>query len=173
MLSWRDFSGHLEHYKDLQREAERERRIEWLLGERKTRGHLHHRVFTSLGRYLATWGHHLQNRYGLAPGAPEHRAPNPRVVVPPKADPVVPMLGREWYETLTEPSDLLRICGPVGKADALQAKTCEISSEPVGHRIPASCQENLGFNKRIADRCQMTGCEEWPASQAELGVHAG
>ena len=64
MLGWRDVVAQQERYKDLQREAERDRLIlhELALIERKNRFHC--RAMTRLGRGLVSWGWRLQQRYG-------------------------------------------------------------------------------------------------------------
>ena len=65
MLGWRDVLAHLEHYKDLQREAEEERRIRRLLAGRERRDRFQSRVLTGLGCRLVAWGCRLQERYGF------------------------------------------------------------------------------------------------------------
>jgi hypothetical protein len=64
MLGWRDVVAHQERYKDLRREAERDRLIlhELALIERENR--LRCRAITWLGRSLVSWGWRLQERYG-------------------------------------------------------------------------------------------------------------
>ena len=74
MLGWRDVVAQQERYKDLQREADRDRLIlhELALIERKNRFHC--RAMTGLGRGLVSWGWRLQQRYGAGlevPALPE------------------------------------------------------------------------------------------------------
>jgi len=75
-LVYRDFFVYREHYKDLLREAERNRLVRQALAGRESRDRFHCRALTWLGRRLVAWGWRLQERYSAATAAPALRAAN-------------------------------------------------------------------------------------------------
>jgi len=75
-LVYRDFFVYREHYKDLLREAERNRLVRQALAGRESRDRFHCRALTWLGRRLVAWGCRLQERYSAAATAPALRAAN-------------------------------------------------------------------------------------------------
>ena len=75
-LSGRDFLVYREHYKDLLREAERNRLIRQVLAGRESCDRFHCRALTWLGCRLVAWGWRLQERYSAAAMAPALRAAN-------------------------------------------------------------------------------------------------
>ena len=63
MLKWTDYLVAQEHYKDLLREAEKERRARQALIGRDRRNRLYCRALTWMGCQLVVLGLHLQKRY--------------------------------------------------------------------------------------------------------------
>lgn len=70
MLNWLIFSVQQAHYKDLLREAEKDRLIRKALADRPKRTCLQHQALVWLGRRLVVWGRGLLERYGAVAEAP-------------------------------------------------------------------------------------------------------
>ncbi|MBC7232674.1 MAG: hypothetical protein H5T68_05480 [Chloroflexi bacterium] len=66
MLSWKDILVQQERYKDVFREAEKERLIRQTLARVAMNQHFYSRVLRWLGSQLATWGYRIQERYSTA-----------------------------------------------------------------------------------------------------------
>jgi hypothetical protein len=66
MPSWKDIWVQQERYKDILREAEKERLAQQALARVAMGRHFHCRALTWLGRQLVAWGYRLQERYGTA-----------------------------------------------------------------------------------------------------------
>jgi len=69
-LNDNDFRVAQERYKDLLREAERERLVRQILLDHRKRNHFSHQALSWLGRRLVTWGQHLQERFDVTTEAP-------------------------------------------------------------------------------------------------------
>ncbi len=63
MLTWEDFLGQQERYKDLLREVERNRFIRQALARYERRNYFYCRALVWLGQRLIAWGWRLQERY--------------------------------------------------------------------------------------------------------------
>jgi len=72
MVTWQDYLAKQEYYRDLVREAERERLIREALAGRGKANRFHSRALSRLGHLLVVWGRSLQERYG-------HIVPAPRM----------------------------------------------------------------------------------------------
>jgi hypothetical protein len=73
MLNEKDVFTWQEHYKDLMREAERDRIAHQALAH-KPHIHLHQRALAWLGSYFIAWGCNLQRRYAFGALAGEGTA---------------------------------------------------------------------------------------------------
>ena len=75
MIDWLTLTVAQERYRDLLREAERERFVRQALAERERPEPLYCQALIWLGRQLVAWGQHLQERYTPVMEAPALKPP--------------------------------------------------------------------------------------------------